>query len=166
MHDVDIVRATVDDAQALAACHVRAWRWAYRGVLPQKLLDDLDEGARAVMWRGAVGDDATRVWAARENGEIVGLCAAGPARGDANAGEIYAIYLDEHAAGRGDGKRMLDVALADLRRRFKLVVLWVLGANERARAFYERNGFAHDGATKVEVVNGCELHEVRYLLRF
>ena len=164
MHDVEISKAAIEDARALAEVHVRSWRWAYRGLLPQGVLDDLDVEAREQMWRDAIADARRRVWAARENGDVVGLCAAGPARDDDHTGEVYAIYLDENAVGRGDGKRMLDVALADLRRRFNRVVLWVLESNERARAFYEKNGFIADGE-RIEIVDGIELKELRYTAR-
>ena len=38
---VTVRDATVDDARAIAEVHVASWRWAYRGQLPDDLLDGL-----------------------------------------------------------------------------------------------------------------------------
>lgn len=38
----------------------------------------------------------------------------------------------------------------------------MLDANERARRFYERQGWRPDGAEKTEEHSGATLHEVRY----
>jgi hypothetical protein len=40
--------------------------------------------------------------------------------------------------------------------------LWVLDTNTRARTFYERKGWAADGATQVDEVWGATVTEVRY----
>lgn len=48
------------------------------------------------------------------------------------------------AYGSGLGLRLLDAAIGD-----RPASLWVLERNPRARAFYERNGFAPDGTTEL-----------------
>lgn len=40
--------------------------------------------------------------------------------------------------------------------------LWVLKHNARARRFYERAGFAPDGAEEAEEIAGARVPEVRY----
>jgi RimJ/RimL family protein N-acetyltransferase len=40
--------------------------------------------------------------------------------------------------------------------------LWVLADNARARRFYDKGGFAPDGATQEEEYDGTLLTEVRY----
>ena len=40
--------------------------------------------------------------------------------------------------------------------------LWVLEANVRARRFYERNGYKHDGTTKNAILGNVGLPELRY----
>src|SRR6266542_4172074 len=46
-----IRRATVEDAAAIARVRVDTWRSAYRGILPDELLDGLDPAESAVRWR-------------------------------------------------------------------------------------------------------------------
>ena len=60
-------------------------------------------------------------------------------------GELFAIYVDPEAWGRGAGRALMDTALASLREHFDEAVLWVLEDNPRTRRFYELAGWVHDG---------------------
>ncbi|WP_371229182.1 GNAT family N-acetyltransferase [Roseovarius sp. 2305UL8-3] len=57
---------------------------------------------------------------------------------------IHALYVHPRARGRGVGRTLLDEAKAGRDR----LQLWVLAANEQARAFYAAQGFE-------EVLCGC-----------
>jgi ribosomal protein S18 acetylase RimI-like enzyme len=94
----------------------------------------------------------------------------GPSEGaDAtpDVAEVYSVYLDPEALGRGIGRSLFEMAVADIvDHRFRGAILWVLGANERARRFYEAAGWRLDGATKTEDRPGGKLQEVRYARTF
>lgn len=163
--------ATPDDADAVGSLHVSAWRWAYRGLLPDAFLDSLVEPAWRERWRATLsrGDAARVTWLAELDGAVLGFCHTGPAR-DADAtpaaAEVYAIYLAEEVAGRGVGRALMAHALDHLRARGSTTVtLWVLRDNLRARHFYEAAGFRLDGAEKVDTdQQGNRYDEVRYRL--
>lgn len=161
--------AVTDDAEAIARLHVAAWRWAYRGLLPEAFLAKLSVEARLPSWRSQLEpDDPTRVVVAEAGGQMVGFASFGPTR-DAGLpptiGELYALYLAEAAAGQGVGRALLAAVIAGLRGRgCTAVSLWVLDGNKRARRFYERAGFHADGATRVEVRPDHERVERRYLM--
>lgn len=55
-----------------------------------------------------------------------------------------------------------DVTVAALQDSHTEATLWVLEANARARRFYERKGWAVDGAAREEEVGGRRVTEVRY----
>jgi hypothetical protein len=77
-------------------------------------------------------------------------------------GEVYAIYLAPAAWSTGAGRALMDTALNGLRAGgYQRVVLWVLTGNARARRFYEKAGFAPDGATNVLAALGG-VEELRY----
>lgn len=167
---MEIREATPADAAAMAGIHVRGWRWAYRGLLPDAYLDGLSvkrwTGIREQRMRQARPEAAA--WVASEDGAPVGFASAGPSR-DLDAGprtgEVYAIYVEPELTGRGFGRVLLEHAVACLRARgFGPLTLWVLRANERARRFYEAAGWRTDGAAKVEDRDGLVLDEVRYRL--
>lgn len=54
-----IRRATPDEAPAIADLSVRAWRAAYRGIVPDEVLDQLSVERRATGWRNAIERAAT-----------------------------------------------------------------------------------------------------------
>jgi pyridoxine 4-dehydrogenase len=159
--------ATLDDAEAIASAHVRAWQAAYRGLMPQDYLDRLDLGARVARWRellAAPGDVFVAETAGRT---ILGFTGLGPSRdedGDpVTTGEVQAIYLAPEAWGQGTGRQLMADAVARLARRgFTRATLWVLSTNARARRFYEAAGWTPDGATKDDDRHGFPVTEIRY----
>jgi len=163
--------ASAEDADAIAGVHIDGWRWGYRGQLPDEFLDGLDPVTRAARWRailaGELGPVSTFV-AERER-RVVGFASCGPARDDdsSGAGEVYAIYVEESAAGTGVGAALLHQVVMELRDRFAFdsAFLWVLESNARARRFYEREGWLADGVAKTDVLGGVTVRELRYRAR-
>lgn len=158
------------DAAAIATVHVRAWQAAYRGgLMPDEYLDGLSINERAEMWSQGLRRPSrprfTRVVVVDDDGVLVGFIGVGPADGDADSdeGEVYALNVDPDAWGRGFGQALLRAGTDALRQAgFAEAILWVHPGNERARAFYERSGWASDGAERREDVLGVEVPEVRY----
>jgi len=169
---VRVRRATVDDAEPLARIHVRGWQWGYRGQLPDAYLNGLSIERRAEQWRAWLldpGDTAT--WVAEDDAEpaprALGFVSAGANRDPhppPGTGEIYAIYVEEDAAGRGVGAALLRRACGWLAAEgYERGSLWVLETNARARRFYERLGWRPDGEAKTDPLEDFEMREVRYV---
>jgi len=158
-----IRRATVDDARAIAEAHVRAWQVAYRHAFPAEKLDALSVEERAARWRLNVAEQDVLV--AEDAGEVVGWASAGPGRDDDTEGELYGLYVLPEAWGRGAGRALIAQVERDLGARYRDATLWVLEDNPRARRFYERAGWEHDGGRKREPFLGVEVDEVRYRKR-
>lgn len=161
--------ATPHHAPAIALVHVRSWQAAYRGIVPDEILDGLSVERRAAAWREAIEKrDDESVWVVERAGELVGFAATSPARDDdlpARIGEVQAIYLDPAAWSSGLGRRLFATAVDDLRRRgFGDLVLWVLTRNARGRHFYEAAGWRPDGTSRVLDLGGTPIEEVRYAL--
>lgn len=155
--------ATVEDAFAIERIRVYGWRAAYRHVLPAEELDamEIDE----TRWRQRIVEPPTgwsTVVAEDEGGDVVGFASVGPSRDEAGIGELYAIYVDPESWSTGTGRALIEHAEEILRRDFAEATLWVLDDNPRARRFYERAGWAPDGARKSEQRWGVRAAEVRY----
>jgi ribosomal protein S18 acetylase RimI-like enzyme len=158
--------ARIADVPAIAAVHVAAWRATYRGIFPDDVLDNLsvEEFARRHTERLSAPKPAdARVVVAEGPGGIVGFSIGGSAR-DADlppaTGEVYAIYLQPDALGRGIGRDLFAASLATLREQGKrAVVVWVAEQNARARRFYEQAGLAldHSAAPKSVLWQGRDL---------
>jgi ribosomal protein S18 acetylase RimI-like enzyme len=131
---------------------VAAWR-TYQGIVPRCVLDSVaDEPERARWLRTVLGsDDCTTVIAERDMSQALGFCRYGSDPDDHLRGHIYSLYVRPSASGAGLGTRLLRHVLNELEEQdLQPVTLWVFRENLRARAFYERLGFASDGAERVE----------------
>lgn len=156
---VGLREARRGDEDAVADVHVRAWQEAYRGMIPDEFLDALDPADRARTYTFDEDDPAApttlvAVQKGEDAGEVIlGFATFSPSR-DADApdhGEVVALYVDPDRYESGVGRLLM----AETRRRlweagFADALLWVLDGNERATRFYEREGWAPDGATRVE----------------
>ena len=164
LDDVTIRPATANDASAIARIHIASWREAYAGIVPEAYLASIEPASRERRWTEILSGSDHRTWIAEVDRRTVGFASVGPSRDeDAEPGdqELYSIYLDPEAWGRGVARELMRTLLAELPARTPLS-LWVLADNERARHFYRRHGFAADGVEKLEDLGGERFTEVRY----
>lgn len=159
--------ATESDAGSIGDVHVRSWRAAYAGILPQPILDGLSVERRTAYWRDAIRNTTNDPkWVVERDGRILGFAATGPARDDdlpPQSGEVYAIYVDPDAWSSGLGRALFAAVVDDLAHRdFGDLVLWVLTNNERGRRFYEAAGWRPDGKVRILDFGGTSIEEMRY----
>jgi ribosomal protein S18 acetylase RimI-like enzyme len=86
-------------------------------------------------------------------GALVGFVTFGESRDDdaAGLGEVYALYVDPGCLRGGVGRLLMAEARQRLAAKgFREAILWVLQGNDRARSFYEGEGWSPDGATREE----------------
>ncbi|MEV6879285.1 GNAT family N-acetyltransferase [Amycolatopsis sp. NPDC051128] len=156
--------ATVADAPAIGEVHVASWQAAYRGLLPDAFLAGLSVEPRAASWARRIGDPAIpgQVLVVEDAGGIAGFAAYGPGQDE---GQLYALYLLPDRWGRGLGRLLHDQVVLDLAAAgHRRAVLWVLATNERAKAFYGRQGWVDDAATQTETIDDgrVTLEEMRF----
>lgn len=136
-------RAIPDDADAIADISVRAWREAYRHILPADRLLALDTGARAARWRERVSATPPEdVWVV-ETDCVIGFAAGCPKWDEPFLDEwfITAVYVDPDRQGKGAGRLLLREAIGyGLNQNQPDVKLSVFTENQRARTFYARCG--------------------------
>ena len=148
--------ATPADAEAIADAHIRGWQTAYRGLVPDAILDGFSVERRVAWWRDQVADldrlaPDVRVGVIEAPVGVAGFVYYGPARPEPvepppEAGEIYAIYLRPEVRGQGYGRALFTAATTDLTDRgMTTPLVWVFEANPVARRFYEAAGFTPDG---------------------
>jgi GNAT superfamily N-acetyltransferase len=164
--------AVEGDARAIAEISVATWRAAFRGAMPDAILDGLSIDKREAEFRKILSPSATeaaRTEVARENGEIVGFVVFGASRDEdapAGTGEIYAIYVRESRWGRGIGRLLLDHARASLAADGSTsLALWTLAGVEKTIRFYRSSGFETDGATRIAERDGENIAHIRLTAR-
>jgi GNAT superfamily N-acetyltransferase len=154
---------TPADAVALGRMHHRSWVDTYTPLLPEGWFDEHGPQERIDLWRRVLSeplpDDVRRVAVFRPGGEPVAWCVAGPAREHGGIPpvrdlELWGLYVDRSLLGSALGQALHDWAVGD-----RPAQLWRARGNDRAAAFYRRNGFVDDG-TEV-AVDSHPLVEVR-----
>ena len=167
-----IRKMTIDDAPQLAALHVASWQAAYRGIIDDEILDNMDVATREKRWRKNLEEGGFElenvVCVSGENQKLVGFASYGeerdPDEGTTGRGELWAIYVHPDSWGTGAGFQLWKYF--DEHRQWypKGTVVWVLSENALAIEFYERLGFKEDGATKNFVYQGKSFPELRMFL--
>ena len=158
-----------NDARDLAEVHVRSWRAAYKGQLPDDILDNLSVDQREKQWHLTLNSPSNKVLVAEAEQRIVAFISFGPVRDEGldknSVGEVYAIYALEEFWDRGIGRKLMEASLTALRdMNCSMVKIWLLETNQRAISFYQKFGFSADGAQKSEPLAGVERREIRYSL--
>lgn len=147
--------AVLGDEVGIARVHVDAWRETYGHLLDERHFDEMTFRRRLSFWRGYLQliPRPGRMAVAVDEGHVLGFANAGNSVGpDAEHGHpvvrpltLFSIYLRATVHGTGAGQLLLEATIGD-----DPAQLWVLAGNDRAIAFYRRNGFGFDGAEFVD----------------
>lgn len=121
---ITLRRASANDASAIAEVFLASFHATYD--FPLAHTDD--------EVRGWVRDNLVptrETWVAVDGEEVVGLMVVAP-------GDLDQLYVAPDRLGQGIGTRLVELAKS---RSPAGLSLWTFQVNERARRFYERNGF-------------------------
>jgi ribosomal protein S18 acetylase RimI-like enzyme len=161
--------AQIEDARQIAEVHVATWQTAYRGILPDSILEGLSIEAWTDLWQERLSQTqgaTTLVLVVAE--EIVGWIGVGPARDSdcdpVRIQQVYGLYLLAEYWGQGHGKRLYLMGEDRMRQSGATeAMLWVLRDNFRARRFYEGQGYSLDRTRPEQAYQGDpSMIEVRY----
>ena len=147
-----IGKANLNDAAAIASVHVLSWQCAYRGLIPQKFLDNLSVEVKTQEWTKYI-TSGIEVWVVEEGNQIIGFASICPCRdNDMDAkvvAEISAIYFLPEFWRQGLGQQLAKVIFKEVKQRhYEEGITWVLEKNLLARKFYEKLGFVATNNTK------------------
>jgi ribosomal protein S18 acetylase RimI-like enzyme len=142
------------DARQAGELHHRSCVDAFGDALPPEFWEGHGVTASVRRWRTTLAEPAPRRTlrlVARDGRRVVGLAVRGPSRARlglevARPVELLQVHVDPALHGSGVGQGLLDLCLAP----GEPAQLWVWSGNERAIAFFRRNGFAADGASGVD----------------
>jgi ribosomal protein S18 acetylase RimI-like enzyme len=158
--------ANVDDAAILGRIHSQSWKVAYKGIVPEEILNNISSEKRQKYFEKALSEGWEEDAIIFKDDMDVGLICIGKCRDedkDSSYGEIRGIYLLPEYFNKGIGLELINWGISELtNRKYKKISLWVLEENVHARRFYEKVGFTHDGTVK-EITIGKKLKEYRYV---
>lgn len=151
-----------DDRKAISKIYEKSWKFAYQGLIPQDYLDGIPAGN----WAKAVDTPGWNTLLMLDGGRIVGTASYCHSRFKdwKDYGEIISIYFLPAYMGKGYGRALLQAVLDKLAEMGCTdILLWVLAENERAKKFYEKNGFSASGAYLDDNIGGKALKELQYV---
>jgi GNAT superfamily N-acetyltransferase len=172
--DVSVRPAAPADAVEVARVQGTTWRAAFRGVLPDAVLDGWDAAAAEAAWAAAVTAPPTPahgVLVALDGGRVVGFAAYGPPEVGPDdrpdpAGpttELSVLLVEPRWGRRGHGSRLLAAAVDHLRADgISRVVAWVPEADRASGRFYESAGWERDGTVRTLEADAGTVREARW----
>ena len=145
--DLTIRSATDADVTDVARIHVASWRDAYRGVIPDAVIDARGVEGAAAMWSANLAKFPGNLTVAETpDGQIAGFSCAGPVTDLERSGpfesEVYALHVRPDMRRRGVGAALLRHAIRRARDELHLhsMIVWTLEGLRLSRRFYEREG--------------------------
>jgi len=146
----------ISDIPRVAEIHVFGWRCAYKGIVPDEHLFNVLSVAKRMERFETSMKDKEIAWNSNtfvyDDGIIKAFLTIGPCRDEdkLSAFELGGIYVDPCLQGKGIGTALVahceEIAA---KRGYNEVCLWTFEKNAAARAFYEKVGYVHDGATQI-----------------
>lgn len=167
--NIQIRPAAVADSAEIAQVRVTTWRKAYRGMIPDSVLDELDVARETERYQEFIASmPPEQAFLIAEvdtpRSRVVGYCNFGPDRDPTTQGfgEIYALYVLPEHQGQGIGKALVQAAGRSLAERgFQRMIIFVLRENTPSRKFYEAIGGRAEREQEI-TIRGFPAHEVGY----
>jgi ribosomal protein S18 acetylase RimI-like enzyme len=181
--------ARLDDVGEIARIQLTTWRVAYRRLLPQRVLDHLDEDWIAQRWHEAIADPPSpqhsvlvaveqsgeRITSGTTSAYVVGFAASGPTDeaalapgedhtdvGDA-ACAVTDLLVEPRWGRRGHGSRLMTACVDRWQADgFSTAIMWTFAEDKVTRAFLSGAGWATDGASRALDVDDLLVPQVRW----
>ena len=153
--------ARAGDKHAIASIYTRAWKFAYKGIIPQDYLDSLNEQRYLERMKDM---DVPEEIVFELEGNVIGLAKLIDCRDRCAEGcaEVQTIYLLPEHTSKGYGQYLLEnLKETALLKGYEKMIIWVLTENSRARRAYEKAGFKRDKSRLITIA-GKDLKESRY----
>ncbi|NLY46626.1 MAG: GNAT family N-acetyltransferase [Tissierella sp.] len=158
--------ANVEDATSISTIHAKSWKEAYKGLLPNKYLNEIKDTRWVDMITKGLIDNTMKAWIAIIEDEIIACTCIGDSRykGYENQLELISIYVLPEYWNVGAGSLLIDEVLKYAEDNdYVEVGLWVLDGNNQAIRFYEKNGFLSNGDTISCTIGEKHTNEKRYI---
>ena len=123
------------------------WKREYAPYLNPQLLTEEACNARAERLEGEFDSGRLMEYVWEEDGKVLALLSIGPSADEDKTGafELWRIYIDPDAQGRGIGRQLMAFAEREaVALGYREMVIWAFRENRRAVAFYRKHGYAPD----------------------
>lgn len=154
-----------DRINEVAIVQCESWKAAFKGILSDKLLDQLKVENFEKVWKEIIKKQARSNLIIEEGKKVIGFVSF---ENDASAikrrdGELIGMYVHPSYWRLGAGTLLLKQAFSRMKAGgFEKIFLWTMKRNEISCKFYEKSGFRISGEERRSERNGESFQEVRY----
>lgn len=155
-----IRKMTSDDTEKVRQIYTSGWQNAFRGIVPQAYLDNLNLNGWTPPLAGA--------YVITDEEKILGTSSISSARDEdfQGWGEIISIYVLPEVIGQGCGHLLFEFVKEKLLElNYAQIYLKVFEENFRARKFYEQHGFSWNNQRLLVKIAGKDIIELRYVFQ-
>ena len=168
--------AVAGDEHGIASIHVTTWKSAYRGLLPDAILDSLSITESAAQWAQCIQRGQGCLFVCEREGIVVGFIFCDAYRNGSlgcdssqqgELAELYTLYVSPEEQGKGVGTRLFHRSISWLTAAgYTSLAVRVLDGNDSAIKFYRRLGFSPVGEPQSSELKGVNIKENELILRF
>jgi len=149
----NIFKADMEDSGNIASLIKAGWNTAYKGLILNKYLDNMDVERMTENWKESIkrGQD---IYVYKERDEILGVIRFGKAEDASlkNVGEVLVLYIKPEEKRKGIGTKLFTFAKNELiKQGYKEMVIWCLKGNMQGINFYKKMGGKHIGEREYEI---------------
>lgn len=166
MSRIKVRRASINDITEMSLIHAHSWKSAYRDLLPDEYLEELEDTGWVSMLEKNMRDDSIVAWVATLEKDIAACTCVGNSRhkGYEQQLELISIYVLPEHWNKGLGSSLVNEVLnyaSD--NAYPEVGLWVMDQNTQAIRFYEKHGFIYNDDKTSSSVGGRPITVKRYV---
>jgi N-acetylglutamate synthase-like GNAT family acetyltransferase len=155
------------DIPAVAKVHYESWKIAYKGILSDKLLEQLNAERFEKVWSDILKQKNRMNLLIEENKNTIGFIGfeITPKNKEHLDGEIIGLYVDPLTWRRGAGATLMEQAFIQMKKKgFDRAMLWTMTRNHISRNFFQKMGFKLTGEKRVSERAGEHFEEVQYII--
>lgn len=157
--------AVKEDSKVLASLIVRGWQNAYRGIIDDIFLDNMNEEDSVERWEKMIEEhnEKSKICVYEEDGKILGVIKFGTPQDDEKErynAEIHVLYVEPSLKGMGIGTKLFEYAKNFfLKNNMNNLIIWCLKGNEKSIGFYKKMG-GNIALERKSIVHKIEVNEV------
>lgn len=130
-----------EDLPAVARLYTASWKRTYRGLLPDRQLDAMDEAGSAERWVAYLACEDRTLWVAEDKDGVFAMVACRPDETQGDALLLDSLHVSPDRQGRGAGRALIArAAELALEGGFRRLTIHVVKGNRRAEELYRRLG--------------------------
>lgn len=159
----NIERPQIGDSAEIAKLVIESWQSAYKGIIDDNYLKNLDENIATKRWNKTIEGKEKDVLIYRKNNKILGVITYGKAEQGKETGEIYVLYVKPEEKRNGIGTKLFISTKQELLKMgYKNMVVYCLDKNRIGEGFYIKQGGIKK-ESRMFNVNGIDVKENKFM---